>query len=672
MLPPIQRRAKPLGLSISLLILAAGLNGCAEPQVKPSDQHLQAQTRPTGTPPPLATAPIVPPPKPIHKAETYSVVVNSVPVRDILFALARDAKQDIDIEGEIDGNITLNALDQTLPQLLDRIARQTDLRWEYKGKVLVISKDLPFLKNYKVDYVNFSRQANTNMNVVTQITGAPSGQSGGGATAGMTANTSQTSVTGKSTNDFWETLVANVRDLLRETDRILPEGSFEQVQETADTQQTTGTGSPPPSGGRKASAPSIVNSPNPMATQGNTVAMVRRSTFREAASVIANRETGVIAVRASGRQHAKVAEFLERVLTNAKRQVLIEATVVEVTLNDQSQTGVDWKSIALGSGFSFRQNLLGTVLDSALDGAKYSLVSAIMGDINLSTSQKSVLLEQVANGIGTTDASGNITATQGSRSMLADTRYSGGAFAATKTNAPFTLGFSNRSGSFAAAMSLLSQYGRTKVISSPKITALNNQPAVLRVVDNLVYFTISQQTTTNQTSTFITYTSTPNTVAVGFVMNVVPQIDDNNQVTLTIRPSISRLKGYAQDPNPALTSVANLVPIVQTREMESVMKIPSGNTIMMGGLMEDSETRSNDGLPGLGELPAVGRLFSSRNAQAGKTELVVFLRPMVVADPDLEGDYNFSKGMLPGKDFFNQPLERNRASASKASAEVRP
>ena len=113
--------------------------------------------------------------------------------------------------------------------------------------------------------------------------------------------------------------------------------------------------------------------------QEKATALIRRHTFREAASVIANRETGVIAVRATARQHAKLSEFLEKVLLNARRQVLIEATVVEVALNDQSQTGVDWKSIALGAGFSVRQNLLGSVLDSGLDTAKLALLSSIMG-----------------------------------------------------------------------------------------------------------------------------------------------------------------------------------------------------------------------------------------------------------------------------------------------------
>lgn len=642
-------------------ISIAALLGCAQPQIQPSPLHLHAPPPPTGSPPPLASAPLIAPPQARPPVDTYTVVVNAVPLRELLFALARDARLNIDIASDLEGRITLNAIDQTLPQILDRLARQADLRWEMHGTTLLVSRDTPFLKNYKIDYVNYVRQAQSNLNVAAHITnnhGSGSGAAPGIlAGGGMMNNASLSSISGKASNDLWESLIGNLRDLLHETDRLLPEGSFEQTQESTGSQQSSGTGVAPPGGGRKGAAANIAGSANPTEIQEKATALIRRHTFREAASVIANRETGVVAVRASSRQHAKVAEFLAQVLHNARRQVLIEATVVEVALNDQSQTGVDWKNIALGAGFSFRQNLMGSVLDSTLDTARLALVSSIMGNSDLSPGQKSSLLEQVAPGMGQRDASGNFIGSPDASGMRAGNRYSGGNFPLTGSSAPFTVGFSNRSGSFAAALNLLAQFGRTKVISSPKITALNNQPALLRVVDNLVYFTVNAQTTVNQTSSLVTYTSTPNTVAVGFVLSVIPQIDDSEQVTLTIRPSISRLKGYAQDPNPALQAVPNMIPIVQTREMESVMKIPSGNIIMMGGLMEDSESRGSEGVPGLGELPGVGTLFSTRNQAAGKTELVVFLRPMVVNDASLEGDYAFARSSLPSGAFPAPPAQ---------------
>lgn len=627
------------------------LFGCAEPRVRPSDQHIKPPAKVEGVRPELSSVPDLPVPVAAPKQETYSVVVNNVPARDLLFALARDARVDIDIASDIDGNVTLNALNQTLPQLLDRIARQIDMRWEVNGKTILISRDTPVLRNYRVDYVNLSRQASNAVNVATQIAGSSSVGSSGGGGASAASNNSLTSVTSKSNHEFWDTLIANVKDLLRETDRVLPEGSFDQTQQNTASQQTTGTGAQPAAAAKTAApATSLAGSPNPASMDASSTTTTQRSTFREAASVIANRETGIIAVRATGRQHEKVREFLDRVLNSARRQVLIEATIVEVSLNDQSQTGVDWKSVALASGFTFRQNLMGTVLDKALpDATRTSLISSVMGDTNLTSAQKDSILSQIVPGM--------TTYTGGGTFPLADTRYTGGAFPLTSQNSGITIGYGKGS-SFVGALGLLSQFGRTKVISSPKITALNNQPAVLRVVDNLVYFSVSGSTSQNGTSTVSSYTSTTNTVAVGFVMSLIPQIDDGNVVTLTVRPTISRLIGYAKDPNPSLVNVANLVPIVQTREMESVMKVPTGNIVMMGGLMEDTETRENEGLPVLGDIPGAGKLFSTRNNKVGKTELVVFLRPIVITDPSLEGDYQFAKDLMPGKDFFNQPVER--------------
>lgn len=664
------RQLNSIKISLAVFVCLA-LPACTEPQIKPSAHHLQAPVSKPVSPPPALLAPRLPsPPVPRPHADTYTVVVNAIPLRELLFALAHDARINIDIAPDLEGKVTLNAIDQTLPQILERLARQADLRWEMHGNVLHISRDTPFLKNYQIDYVNYIRQAQANLNVAAHISNSHG--SGGNTSAivaggGMLNNSSLTSISGKSSNDLWESLIGNLRDLLRETDRLLPEGSFEQLQENTGSQQTTGTGAAPPAGGRKAAAANIAGSPNPTEIQEKATALIRRHTFREAASVIANRETGVIAVRATARQHAKLSEFLEKVLLNARRQVLIEATVVEVALNDQSQTGVDWKSIALGAGFSVRQNLLGSVLDSGLDTAKLALLSSIMGNTDLSPGQKSSLLEQLSPGLGQRDANGNFVGSPDASGMRNGNRYSGGNFPLSGNSAPFTIGYSNRSGSFAAALSLLSQFGRTRVISSPKITALNNQPALLRVVDNLVYFTINAQTTVNQTSSLVTYTSTPNTVAVGFVLSVIPQIDDNDQVTLSIRPSISRLKGYAQDPNPALQSVPNMIPIIQTREMESVMKIPSGNIIMMGGLMEDSESKGSEGVPGLGELPAIGPLFSSRNQAASKTELVVFLRPIVVNEASLEGDYAFAKPSLPSSHWPTSPGSHSQREATSAN-----
>ena len=140
--------------------LGIALSGCFQP-MKPSAGHMQdaPASAPAATiPPPVQAVPQPPKPRPTARAETYSVVVNNVNVRELLFALARDAKVNVDIHPGITGSVTLNAIDQTLPQLLSRIAKQTDMRYELDGPNLLVMPDSPYLRIYKIDYVNMERQ----------------------------------------------------------------------------------------------------------------------------------------------------------------------------------------------------------------------------------------------------------------------------------------------------------------------------------------------------------------------------------------------------------------------------------------------------------------------------------------------------------------------------------
>jgi general secretion pathway protein D len=183
---------------------------------------------------------------------------------------------------------------------------------------------------------------------------------------------------------------------------------------------------------------------------------------------------------------------------------------------------------------------------------------------------------------------------------------------------------------------------------------MNNQTAMLKVVDNQVYFTIKADTSQNQSQTITTFTTTQNIVPVGFIMNVTPQISDADIITLNVRPTVSRIIGTVLDPNPALAAlnVRSEIPVTQTREMESVLKLTSGQTAILGGLMQDSFEGKRDGLPVAGRVPFFGDLVSYRNDRAIKSELVIFIRPLVVRDPSLDGDLAGYRKQLPDRDFF--------------------
>src|SRR5262245_54959799 len=319
-----------------LAVLAAA---CGHVPPKPAATHIRANGARTDgdIPPPVQVSPVLPKPKPTARPETYSVVVNNVRVQDLLFALARDARLNVDINPDVVGTVTLNAIDQTLPQLLTRIARQVDMRYEIHGDNLVVMRDSPYLRTYKIDYLSATRNVKMQSTASTQFVagGAP----GTGATPGAvstTGGTAQIDVVAE--NKLWESLVQNVKDILRETDKIIPAGA--QLAPSAPPPAALPPGAIPPG-----------TVPTPTAAPAQPSAP-----YQEAASVIGNRESGVLYVRASSKQHDRVQEFLDQVLAGAKRQVLIEATVAEVQLRSEYQRGIEWTRLRSGvTGFELRQ-----------------------------------------------------------------------------------------------------------------------------------------------------------------------------------------------------------------------------------------------------------------------------------------------------------------------------
>ncbi len=580
---------------LGAILAVFALAGCTPTTLSggPSAGHLRADgtTRVAGSIPPVVEQSVsLPRPRPGSKTEAYSVVVNQVKLHDLLFALARDAKLNVDIHPGLTGTVTLNAIDQTLPQLLSRIAKQVDMRFELDGPNLAVMPDSPYLKHYKVDYVNIARDVTGTISTNTQIsTSALATGSGGVAGSG---NTSRIQIENKSRNRFWESLEKNLKDLLHETDKVFPEGSTETVTEQTALQTTTGTGAPAPTSvAARVSqlAQNLAGSPNPAAMQNTGATVVKKMTFREAASVIANPEAGVITVRATARQHEKVQEFLDRVLSSARRQVLIEATIVEVGLSDGYQQGIEWSRLTSGTEYSVRRPQLTTNVPSAV--TPYVISYRDINPLNL-----------------------------------------------------------------LATVELLRAFGTVKVLSSPKLAVLNNQTATLKVSEDFVYFNVKQDTVPGgpNTNPTVTTTTTPQSVSIGFFMSLTAQISDSGTVTLNVRPSISSIAELKQDPNPSLAAnnIKNLVPQIRTREIESMMRVESGDIAVLGGLMEDRLDNRVGRLPGWGDIPIVGEVFNNRNNSSVKSELVVLLRPTVIRDASIDGDFRAFKETLPGQDFF--------------------
>lgn len=466
-------------------------------------------------PPVVSHAPIIAAPRPVEKLQTFTVVATNLPASELLFALARDARLNLDIDPAIEGNVSINAIDQTLPQILKRISRQVSLHYYVDGPNLVVERDLPFSRVYQVDYLNMSRKSTSDIELSTKIssTGASEGGSGG--------SDSSTSITNTSDHSFWKSLDDNLNSLLETSDK----------------------------GG----------------------------------SIIINRESGSILVHATASVHETIQVFLDKVMANVRKQVLIEVTVVEVTLNDDFQAGVDWSRIAQGNGWSFEQNLLGAALGAT----------------------------------------------------------------------PFLSGtykHSNNDRDINAAIKALDSFGDVSIMSSPKIMALNNQTSILKVVDNIVYFEIEATVTPGvlNVAPIETIDTTIKTVPVGFVMNVTPFITSTNEVILNIRPTISRILRFVNDPNPDLADAGVISPIpeIQVREMESVLRVASGDTAVIGGLMQDTADKNSAGIPGLHDVEGFGLLFGTNERKLTKTELVIFLRPRIIESASIDSDLRDFKRYL--------------------------
>ncbi len=628
------------------VVCSALLAGCATHGLPTSPAHLNEAPRPAGViPEPVQQSAALPPPKAAAKVETYSVTVHKVPVQSLLFALARDAGLNVDIHPSIDGMVTLNALDQTMPQLLNRIAKQVDMRYEIDGNNLLVLPDTPVWRNYKVDYVNIARSTSSSVNIATQIstTGGSSNNAASGGNNGSSGlpgsngvsstgnNNSTTAVNNRSDNNFWYSLEKNIRDMLRPSNLydkpMNPLAPFQdQGNGNQQTAQTASNNQQP--GNQNALAPSFSPPGQPQQVQPqqpfdpnqfNPAAAPAAGAGARApkseSSVVVNIEGGLIAVRATARQHEKIQEFLDIVLGAAKRQVLIEATIIEVRLGDQYQQGINWQSLGRG-GLSLTQGQVGS--------------AALPSAVNPGTSP--------------------------------------GVFVLNYANP------TSRLGNIATTIQLLESFGKVKVLSSPKISVLNNQTALLKVVDNNVFFSIKVTPAVIGSNGSITtpavYESHLETVPVGFVMSVTPQISDTDEVTLNVRPTITRIVGYVQDPNPALADgkVISKVPVIQARELESIMKVSSGQIAVMGGLMQDSVENAKDGVPGLSSIPVLGNLFSYRNENATKTELVIFMRPVVVKDASVNGDFKEYRYMLPGqapldKDPYQESYDKGAPAA---------
>ncbi len=309
--------------------------------------------------------------------------------------------------------------------------------------------------------------------------------------------------------------------------------------------------------------------------------------------VVVNAQSGVIVVRAMPEKLRHVEEYLEIVQGIAQRQVIIEAKIIEVQLSDGFQAGINWVAVAQnsrGDTFTFGQ---------------HTPPSGFGGDIE-DLGGEPILVEP-----------GEVTT----------------GFINTAVGGAFTMAFDI--GDFNSIIELLDAQGETRVLSSPRVSTLNNQKAVIKVGSDEYFVTdISTDTVTGTASaTSRDITLTP--FFSGIALDVTPQISANNEIILHIHPTVSEVTD--QQKVITVSGETDTLPLAFTeiRESDSIVRAKSGQIIVIGGLMRRSMKSQVFGTPGLRRIPGIGKLFQSKREIETLTELVILLRPIVVDSDDV-------------------------------------
>ena len=507
----------------------------------------------------------------IEAMPLVSVSVNqSVPVKDVLYELAQQAEFDIELDPNIRGSIIFTARNKPFDQVVQRISKIAGLRYKFEDSFLRVEVDTAYNKTYKVDYLSFIR---SNQGTVSSSVSVVSGE---GADTGSNYSASSDSV-----SDFWGELEANLGQILGGASRTLKTNrdprisAVEQNPQVAAVSPQQGEGNvqvqPPEAVLRVDSLPVDDGQDQPSASgeEGNGY------TFS------LNKQAGMINVYANERAHDEIEAYLKSLRRSVTSQVLVEAKVFEVSLKDEYINGIEWSALTNDAKGVLR------FIEGTDTSNVFGAISTLGGDV-----------ASVSNfGVG----------------------YVGG--------------------DVAAFVEAISGFGTVRALASPRLTVLNNQSAVLNVATNRVFFEIDLDRKEEEdgatTRTTFKIESEIKSVPEGVLINVQPSIDlENKTISMFIRPTVTRVVGTVQDPGVQFVAgdsgIVSEIPEVNVQEIDTVVKVNSGQPIVMGGLLQDRAFSNQEKVPVAGEIPVIGALFGKQKDLVTKTELVIFLKATLI------------------------------------------
>lgn len=508
-----------------------------------------------------------------------SIAINrSVPLRDIFYQLAEQAGFDIELDPRIRGSVIFTAKQRPFDDVVKRICDMAGLRYNIADNMLRVELDTPFNTTYKIDYVNQVR--NNSSSISTDI----SVVSGDGADTGSSFSNSSVSET-----DFWGGLEASLENILANASinalKTINDPQVSVVQQNVNLQAV---GVPDANGRIHVSAPSATLTVESVPDEEIT----NSDSEESGAQFVVNRQSGLINVFATQKAHDEVQQYLVKLKKAVTAQVLVEAKILEVFLRDEFASGIDWRALDVMSG-EFVLNYLTPNGDGLLNNVVGRNASAI-------SSPPPGITENQSN---------------------------------------FAVGYVGND--IQALVRALAQYGTIKALASPRLTVLNNQAAVLNVATNRVFFEIDIDVTTDDGTTQTEIESEIRNVPEGVLVNVQPSINmEDGTISMAIRPTVTRVTREVLDPgvqfvtaSNGIEGIENRIPEINVQEIDSVIQMRSGQPVVMGGLLQDLTTSSQDGVPILNELPLLGSLFRTHTDSIRKSELVIFLKATILDDP---------------------------------------
>ncbi|MGH8743426.1 MAG: pilus (MSHA type) biogenesis protein MshL [Burkholderiales bacterium] len=581
---------------IILVLLTMGLTGCATnkaPYDTTADKinaelNRAVENRSRTEQPEAVSRALLPPltvelPKPEGKAaETrFDLVVNNAPANQVFLAIVSGTRYSMLVHPSVIAPISVNLKDVTIFEALDAIRELYGYEYKVEGTRIYIQSLTLQTRVFQVNYLEGQRKGSSDIRVTSS--GAISSSASGTVSPTLTTTgttggvgVESSKITTTSSTDFWEELTKALTAIIGNAD------------------------------GRK---------------------------------VVVSPQSGIVVVRAMPVELRNVAAYLKAAQLSIERQVILEAKILEVQLNDGFQSGVNW------SYFRNTNNSRGSV-GQLTPGTALSTTGTLTGGT-------------------TTSPTGGLSAGSLANVTVAGTPIISNpgtniSSAAAAAGALFGLAFQNSN--FAAMISFLETQGDVHVLSSPRISTLNNQKAVLKVGQDELFVTNVSSTTTTGTATTTTPTVTFQSFFSGVALDVTPRIDEDNNIILHIHPSVSDVRQVERNISlgGTLGSVTIPVPRSAIQETDSVIRALDGQIVAIGGLITQSQTTDRSQLPGLGDIPVAGNLFRENNKVSQKRELVILLKATVI-----QSDKDWQRDILETRESM-QGLKRGPASETKS------